>query len=96
MIGFVLTLALDLLIGTNLSSLEVLEGLILKIPRAITFLFVTTFDSEVEGTEFEVTGFDKADSPTLGRTEDFGKRVTEYSLGLEEEGGFPKIDCFEN
>ncbi|GJX76022.1 hypothetical protein Tco_0322833 [Tanacetum coccineum] len=38
----------------------------------------TPFDSRVEGAEFEVTGLDKAFVlSTLGRTEDFGKGVTE-------------------
>ncbi|GKG24141.1 hypothetical protein Tco_0392177, partial [Tanacetum coccineum] len=73
---------------TKLSTLEALKGLILKIPGAITLSLFTTDDSREEGAEFEVTGFDKAfDLPTLG--------ITVYSLGLEEECGFPKIDCFE-
>ncbi|GJX96005.1 hypothetical protein Tco_0351803 [Tanacetum coccineum] len=38
---------------------------------------------------------------TLNRLERFYqtgiyKGVTEYSFGLEKEGGFPKIGCFEN
>ncbi|GJV74935.1 ribonuclease H-like domain-containing protein [Tanacetum coccineum] len=74
-----------------------LKGLILKIPGVITLLLFTTVDSQEEGAEFEVTGFDKAfDLPTLGIIVDLRKGVTEYSFGLEEEGGFPKIDCFEN
>ncbi|GKD77642.1 hypothetical protein Tco_1340263, partial [Tanacetum coccineum] len=52
---------------------------------------------EVEGAEFEVTGFNKAFvSPTLGITFEFGKGVTKYNFNLEEEGGFPKIGCFVN
>ncbi|GJY67907.1 hypothetical protein Tco_0470889 [Tanacetum coccineum] len=83
--------------GTKLSTLEALKGLILKIPRAITLSLFTTADLREEGSKFEVTGFDKAfDLPTLGITVDLRKGVTEYSFGLEEEGGFPKIDCFEN
>ncbi|GKE93014.1 hypothetical protein Tco_1574109, partial [Tanacetum coccineum] len=66
------------LLGTNFSYLEVLKGLILNIPGAITLSFCTTFDSCGEGTEFEVTGFDKACvSSILGRPLDFGKGVTE-------------------
>ncbi|GJU93085.1 hypothetical protein Tco_1317841 [Tanacetum coccineum] len=96
-IGFVIMLAFTCLLGTKLSILEALKGLILKIPGEITLSLFTTVDSLEEGAEFEVTGFDKAfDSPTLGITLDLGRRVTEYSFGLEEEGGFPKIDCFEN
>nr|GEX63403.1 integrase, catalytic region, zinc finger, CCHC-type, peptidase aspartic, catalytic [Tanacetum cinerariifolium] len=58
-IGFVLVLALTML-GTRFSSLEVLEGLILNIPGAITLsLFILLGSCGVE-TEFEVTGFDKA------------------------------------
>ncbi|GJX89721.1 putative reverse transcriptase domain-containing protein [Tanacetum coccineum] len=84
-------------LGINLSTLEALKGLILKIPGAITLSLFTTNDCRDEGVEFQVTGFDKAfDLPTLGITVDLGKGVTEYSFGLEEEGGFPKIDCFEN
>nr|GEU66818.1 hypothetical protein [Tanacetum cinerariifolium] len=65
-IGFVLALALTEL-GTCFSSLEVLKGLILNIPGAITVSFFTTFDSCGMGTEFQVTRFDKACvSPTLG------------------------------
>ncbi|GJU41744.1 hypothetical protein Tco_1194701 [Tanacetum coccineum] len=83
-------------LGTKLSTLE-LKGLILKIPEEITLSLFTTVDSQEEGAEFEVTGFDKAfDLPTLGITVDLGKGVTEYGFGLEKEGGFPKIDCFEN
>ncbi|GJS31672.1 hypothetical protein Tco_0492292 [Tanacetum coccineum] len=64
--------------GTTLSTLEVLEGLVLKILRAITLTVCTTFDSRMAGVEFEVTGLDKAFILlTLGRTKDFGKRVTE-------------------
>ncbi|GJW31534.1 hypothetical protein Tco_0051566 [Tanacetum coccineum] len=67
------------------------------IPGAITLSLFTTADSREEGAELEVTGFDKAfDLPTLGITVDLGKGVTEYSFGLEEEGGFLKIYCFEN
>nr|GFC76979.1 hypothetical protein [Tanacetum cinerariifolium] len=46
--------------GTYFSSLEVLKGLILNIPEAITLSFFITFDSCGGGIEFEVTGFDKA------------------------------------
>ncbi|GJR92197.1 hypothetical protein Tco_0264371 [Tanacetum coccineum] len=64
--------------GTTLSTLEVLEGLGLKILGAITLIVCTTFDSRVEGAEFELTGLDKAFVlSTLGRIEDFGKGVTE-------------------
>ncbi|GKF96028.1 hypothetical protein Tco_0288763, partial [Tanacetum coccineum] len=85
------------LLDITLSTLEVLEGLILNIPRAITLSLFITFDSRVEGAKFEVTGFDKAFvSPTLGITLEFGKEVIEYSFDLEEEGGFSKIDCFVN
>ncbi|GJW23616.1 hypothetical protein Tco_0034238 [Tanacetum coccineum] len=95
MIGFVLTLVFTCLLGTKLSTLLALKGLILKIPGAITLSLFTTVDSREEGTEFEVTGFDKAFvSPTLGKAVDLGRVGTAYSLGLEEEGGFPKIDCF--
>ncbi|GJZ19984.1 hypothetical protein Tco_0556574 [Tanacetum coccineum] len=81
----------------KLSTLEALKGLIIKIPGAITLSLFITDDSREEGAEFEVIGFDKAfDLPTLGITVDLGKGVTKYSFGLEEEGGFPKIDCFEN
>nr|GFB02813.1 hypothetical protein [Tanacetum cinerariifolium] len=58
-IGFVLSLALTML-GTCSSSLEVLEGLILNIPEAITLSLFTPLDSCGVETEFEVTGFDKA------------------------------------
>nr|GEU64023.1 hypothetical protein [Tanacetum cinerariifolium] len=62
------------LLGTTLSTLEVLEELVLKILRAITLTVCTTFDSHVKGAEFEVNGLDKAlVLSTLGRTEDFGK-----------------------
>ncbi|GJQ98604.1 hypothetical protein Tco_0009743 [Tanacetum coccineum] len=73
------SLSLDpTLLGTKLSTLEALKGLILKISGAITLSLFTTFDSQEEGTKFEVTGFYKAYVlSTLGRTEDFGKRVTE-------------------
>ncbi|GKG28559.1 hypothetical protein Tco_0406886, partial [Tanacetum coccineum] len=72
-------------------------GLILNIPGAITISFFTTFDSRVEGAEFEVIGFNKAFvSPTLEITFEFRKGVTEYSFDLEEEGGIPKSDCFVN
>nr|GEV55577.1 hypothetical protein [Tanacetum cinerariifolium] len=55
------------------------------------------FNSVRVGTEFEVTGFDKACvSPTVGKIVDLSRGVTAYSLCLEEEGGFPKIDCFAN
>ncbi|GJT05636.1 hypothetical protein Tco_0840098 [Tanacetum coccineum] len=79
--------------GKKLSTLEALKGLNLKIPGAITVSLFITVDSREEGAEFEVTGFDKAfDLPTLGITVDLRKGVTEYSFGLEEEGGFPRID----
>nr|GEY96998.1 hypothetical protein [Tanacetum cinerariifolium] len=66
------------LLGTTLSTLKVLEGLVLKILGEITLTVCTTFDSRVEGVEFEVTGLDKAFILlTLGRTEDFGKGMTE-------------------
>nr|GFC82456.1 hypothetical protein [Tanacetum cinerariifolium] len=66
-IGFVLALALTVL-GTCFSSLEVLKGLILNIPGAITLSLFTPLDSYGVETEFEVTGFDKVFvSPTLGR-----------------------------
>nr|GEV99548.1 reverse transcriptase domain-containing protein [Tanacetum cinerariifolium] len=91
------TLALTSLLGTTLSTLEVLEGLVLKILGEITLSFFTTFDYVGMGTEFEVTSFDKARvSPTLGKIIDLGRGIATYSLGLEEEGGFPKIDCFAN
>ncbi|GKA22258.1 hypothetical protein Tco_0708220 [Tanacetum coccineum] len=74
-------------LGTKLSTLEALKGLILKIPGAITLSLFTTVDSREEGFEFEVTGFDKAfDSPTLGITLDLGRGVIEYNFGPEEEG----------
>ncbi|GJX89434.1 hypothetical protein Tco_0341448 [Tanacetum coccineum] len=77
----------------KLSTLKALKELILKIPGAMTLSLFTTVDSREEGAEFEVTGFDKTfDLPTLGITVDLGKGVTEYSFGLEEEGGFLKID----
>nr|GEU40123.1 hypothetical protein [Tanacetum cinerariifolium] len=64
--------------GTTLSTLEVLEGLVLKILGAITLTVCINFDYRVEGAEFEVTGLDKAFIlSTLGRTEDFGKGVKE-------------------
>nr|GFA27547.1 hypothetical protein [Tanacetum cinerariifolium]GFA38530.1 hypothetical protein [Tanacetum cinerariifolium] len=59
MIGFVLALALTVL-GTCFSSPEVLEGLILNIPGAITLSLFTLLVSCGVETEFEVTGFDKA------------------------------------
>ncbi|GJS61559.1 hypothetical protein Tco_0656343 [Tanacetum coccineum] len=60
-------------------------------------MFVDVENSKVEGVEFEVTGFSKAFvSLTLGITFEFGKGVTEYSFDIEEEGGFPKIDCLVN
>nr|GEW71459.1 hypothetical protein [Tanacetum cinerariifolium] len=75
--GFLLVLSLIRLLGTTLSTQEVLEGLILKILGAIPLTVCTTFDSRVEGAEFEVTGLDKAFIlSTLGRTEDFGEGVT--------------------
>ncbi|GJX41380.1 hypothetical protein Tco_0256370, partial [Tanacetum coccineum] len=81
----------------KLSTLRALKGLILKIPGAITLSLFTTVDSQEEGAKFEVTGFYKAfDSSTLGKAVDLGRGVTAYSLGLEKEGGFPKIDCFVN
>nr|GEY91116.1 integrase, catalytic region, zinc finger, CCHC-type, peptidase aspartic, catalytic [Tanacetum cinerariifolium] len=71
-IGFVLLLALTVL-GTCFSSLEVLEGLILNIPRAITLSLFTHLDSCGVETEFEVTGFDKAFVlPILGRFSKIG------------------------
>nr|GEV87077.1 hypothetical protein [Tanacetum cinerariifolium] len=71
--------------------------LILKIPRAITLSLFITIDSREEGAECEVIGFDKAfDSPTLGKTLDLRRGVTKYNFSQEEDGGFPKIDCFEN
>ncbi|GJW35832.1 hypothetical protein Tco_0058752 [Tanacetum coccineum] len=77
-IGFILTLVLTGLLRTTLSTLEFLEGLVLKILAAITLTSCITFDSHVEGAEFEVTGLDKAFVlSTLGRTEDFGEEVTE-------------------
>nr|GEU57607.1 hypothetical protein [Tanacetum cinerariifolium] len=67
MIGFVLALALTVL-GTCFSSLEVLEGLSLNIPGAITLSLFTLLDSCSVETEFEVTGFDKPFVlPILGR-----------------------------
>ncbi|GJR33433.1 retrotransposon protein, putative, unclassified [Tanacetum coccineum] len=49
--------------------------------------FSQLFDSVEVGTEFEVTGFDKAcDSSILGIALDLGRGVTAYSFGLEEEG----------
>ncbi|GJR83696.1 hypothetical protein Tco_0154481 [Tanacetum coccineum] len=64
-------------LGTTLSTLEVLEGLVLKTLGAITLIVCTTLDSRMAGVEFEVTGLDKAFVlSTLGRTEDFGKGVT--------------------
>ncbi|GJT78786.1 retrovirus-related pol polyprotein from transposon TNT 1-94 [Tanacetum coccineum] len=63
-------------LGTKLSTLGALKGLILKIPEASTLLLFTIVYSREECAEFEVTGFDKAfDLPTLGRTEDFGKGI---------------------
>nr|GEW91622.1 retrovirus-related Pol polyprotein from transposon TNT 1-94 [Tanacetum cinerariifolium] len=77
-------------LGKKLSTLEALKGLILKIPGAITLSLFTTVDSREEGAEFEVTGFDKAfDSPTLGKTLDLERGVTEYSFD-PKEGAFPK------
>nr|GEW96489.1 protein kinase-like domain, concanavalin A-like lectin/glucanase domain protein [Tanacetum cinerariifolium] len=75
---------------TTLYTLEVLEGLVLKILGAVTLTVCTTFDSPVKGAEFEVTGLDKAfDSRIMGGTLDFGRGVTEYSFDLlEEEGVF--------
>nr|GEU40431.1 integrase, catalytic region, zinc finger, CCHC-type, peptidase aspartic, catalytic [Tanacetum cinerariifolium] len=71
-IGFVLLLVLAVF-GTCFSSLEVLEGLILNIPRAITLSLFTPLGSCGVETEFEVTGFDKAfDSPTLERFSTIG------------------------
>ncbi|GJU22525.1 ribonuclease H-like domain-containing protein [Tanacetum coccineum] len=96
LIDFVPTLAFACLLGTKLSTLEALKGLILNIHGEITLSFFTTFDYMGVGTEFEVTGFDKAcDSSILGIALDLGRGVRAYSFGLEEEGGFPKIDCFE-
>ncbi|GKD92060.1 hypothetical protein Tco_1371897, partial [Tanacetum coccineum] len=67
-----------LLLGTKLSILEALKGLILRISGAITLSLFTTIDSREEGVEFKVIGFDKAFvSPTLGITLDFGRGVTE-------------------
>ncbi|GJU07171.1 hypothetical protein Tco_1123601 [Tanacetum coccineum] len=64
--------------GTTLSTLEVLEGLFLKILDAVTLTVCITFDSHVEGAEIKVTGLDKAFVlSTLGRTEDFRIEVTE-------------------
>nr|GEU45032.1 hypothetical protein [Tanacetum cinerariifolium] len=86
-IGFVLLLALTEL-GTLFSSLEVLSGLILNIPGAITLSLFTPLDSYGVKTEFEVTGFDKACvSPTLGRFSTigcFGKMPTKIELTLEQ------------
>nr|GEY56423.1 hypothetical protein [Tanacetum cinerariifolium] len=64
--------------GTTLSTLEILEGLVLKNLGAITLTVCITFDSRMEGAEFEVTGLDKAFVlSTLGRIDDFRKGVTE-------------------
>nr|GEZ08416.1 hypothetical protein [Tanacetum cinerariifolium] len=72
---------------TKLSTLEALKGLILKIPGEIALAFFITFDYVGVGTEFEVTGFDKAcDSSILGIALDIGRGVTTYSFSLEEEG----------
>ncbi|GKA38885.1 hypothetical protein Tco_0731436 [Tanacetum coccineum] len=77
------------LLGTTLSTLEVLEGLVLKILAAITLTVYTTFDSRVEGVEFEMTGLDKAFVlSTLRRTEDFGKGVTNKVLVYKKKVGF--------
>nr|GFB82030.1 hypothetical protein [Tanacetum cinerariifolium] len=59
MIGFVLELTLTVL-GTFFASLEILSGLILNIPGAITLSLFTHMDSRGVETELEVTGFDKA------------------------------------
>nr|GEV43495.1 hypothetical protein [Tanacetum cinerariifolium] len=88
-IGFVPALALTVL-GTCFSSLEVLEGLILNIPGAITLSLFTPFDSCSVETEFEVTGFDKAFVlPTLGR-------FSTIELNGKEPVGFDKnkVECF--
>nr|GFC69432.1 hypothetical protein [Tanacetum cinerariifolium] len=71
-IGFVLELALTVL-GTFFASLEILSGLILNMPGAITLAFFTPLDSRGVETELEVTGFDKAFvSPILERISTFG------------------------
>ncbi|GKF70198.1 hypothetical protein Tco_0203255, partial [Tanacetum coccineum] len=63
--------------GTTLSTLEVLEGLVLKNLGSIILIVCTPFDSRMEGAEFEVTGLDKAFVlSTLGKIKDFGKGVT--------------------
>nr|GFD26346.1 hypothetical protein [Tanacetum cinerariifolium] len=71
-IGFILELALTVL-GTCFSFLEVLEGLILNIPGAITLSLFTLLDSCGVEYEFEVTGFDKAFVlPIFGRFSTIG------------------------
>nr|GEW63109.1 hypothetical protein [Tanacetum cinerariifolium] len=56
-----------------LMKTEVLSGLILNIPRAITISLFTPLNSYDVETEFEVTGFDKACVlPTLGRFSTIG------------------------
>ncbi|GJX11022.1 hypothetical protein Tco_0200881 [Tanacetum coccineum] len=77
-LGVSKALLVEGLLGTTLSTLEVLEGLVLKILGVITLTVCITFDSRIEGAEFEGTGLDKAFVlSTLGRTEDFGIGVTE-------------------
>nr|GFB57917.1 hypothetical protein [Tanacetum cinerariifolium]GFB58929.1 hypothetical protein [Tanacetum cinerariifolium] len=71
-IGFILELALTVL-GTFFASLETLSGLILNMPGVITLSLFTPLDSCGVGTEFEVTGFDKAFvSPILGSISTIG------------------------
>ncbi|GJR01750.1 hypothetical protein Tco_0524734 [Tanacetum coccineum] len=92
MIGFVLTLAFTCLLGTKLSTLEALKGFILKIPGAITLSLFTTVDSPEEGTEFKVTGFDKAFiSPTLGKFVDlvFETKDQGYLIHMEYPYFYP-------
>ncbi|GKG11660.1 hypothetical protein Tco_0345897, partial [Tanacetum coccineum] len=73
-IGFALMLAFTSLLGTKLSTIEALKGLILKISGAITLSLFTTVDSREEGAEFKVIGFDNAfDSPTLEITLNLGR-----------------------
>ncbi|GKA32420.1 hypothetical protein Tco_0781494 [Tanacetum coccineum] len=70
--------------------------MILKIPGAITLSLFTTVDSREEGTEFEVTGFDKAFvSPTFGKAKGGGGgvriRVTAYSLGSKKKKEWARV-----
>ncbi|GKB15387.1 hypothetical protein Tco_0849310 [Tanacetum coccineum] len=54
-----------------------------EIPGAITLSLFTTVDSREEGTEFEVTGFDKAFvSPTLGKAIELDDSLEQVAVSL--------------